>query len=131
MSGPRPRFWEDFTVGDVLVTGRRTVDGGDVSRHAVTVIAVWMVSPNLTGAVKRIRSSPRSASVVPSNHPARFCWPLETASVRMPWATRVAKGVVLAYSSSVTRTAISDAKSFATAASRVIDRPASSRAAAW
>ncbi|MGH7275779.1 MAG: MaoC family dehydratase [Candidatus Rokuibacteriota bacterium] len=30
----RGRYWEDFTVGEVLVTGRRTVDGGDVSRFA-------------------------------------------------------------------------------------------------
>jgi acyl dehydratase len=28
------RFWEEFTVGEVLVTGRRTIDGGDVSRYA-------------------------------------------------------------------------------------------------
>ena len=28
------RFWEDFSVGEVLVTGRRTIDGGDVSRYA-------------------------------------------------------------------------------------------------
>ena len=32
--GPRGRCWEDFTVGEVLVTGRRTVDAGDVSRYA-------------------------------------------------------------------------------------------------
>src|SRR5947209_15933159 len=31
---PRGRYWEDFEVGEVLVTGRRTVDGGDVSRFA-------------------------------------------------------------------------------------------------
>jgi acyl dehydratase len=30
----RGRHWEDFKVGEVLVTGRRTVDGGDVSRFA-------------------------------------------------------------------------------------------------
>jgi 3-hydroxybutyryl-CoA dehydratase len=30
----RGRYWEDFKVGEVLVTGRRTVDGGDVSRFA-------------------------------------------------------------------------------------------------
>ena len=30
----RGRYWEDFTRGEVLVTGRRTVDGGDVSRFA-------------------------------------------------------------------------------------------------
>jgi 3-hydroxybutyryl-CoA dehydratase len=30
----RGRYWEDFTVGERLVTGRRTVDGGDVSRFA-------------------------------------------------------------------------------------------------
>ena len=30
----RGRYWEEFTVGEVLVTGRRTVDGGDVSRFA-------------------------------------------------------------------------------------------------
>jgi acyl dehydratase len=28
------RFWEEFSVGEVLVTGRRTIDGGDVSRFA-------------------------------------------------------------------------------------------------
>jgi acyl dehydratase len=28
------RHWEDFKVGEVLVTGRRTIDGGDVSRFA-------------------------------------------------------------------------------------------------
>ena len=28
------RHWEDFTLGEVLVTGRRTIDGGDVSRFA-------------------------------------------------------------------------------------------------
>src|SRR6266513_4039508 len=28
------RFWEEFSVGEVLVTGRRTIDGGDVSRYA-------------------------------------------------------------------------------------------------
>jgi 3-hydroxybutyryl-CoA dehydratase len=28
------RYWEDFKVGEVLVTGRRTIDGGDVSRFA-------------------------------------------------------------------------------------------------
>ena len=32
--GPRGRCWEDFTVGEVLVTGRRTVEAGDVSRYA-------------------------------------------------------------------------------------------------
>ena len=31
---PRGRYWDDFNVGDVLVTPRRTVDGGDVSRFA-------------------------------------------------------------------------------------------------
>jgi len=31
---PRGRYREDFEVGEVLVTGRRTVDGGDVSRFA-------------------------------------------------------------------------------------------------
>jgi len=31
---PRGRHWEDFTAGEVLVTGRRTVDAGDVSRFA-------------------------------------------------------------------------------------------------
>jgi len=31
---PRGRYWDDFKVGDVLVTPRRTVDGGDVSRFA-------------------------------------------------------------------------------------------------
>jgi acyl dehydratase len=30
----RGRYWEDFKRGEVLVTGRRTVDGGDVSRFA-------------------------------------------------------------------------------------------------
>ena len=30
----RGRYWEDFKVGEVLVTGRRTMDGGDVSRFA-------------------------------------------------------------------------------------------------
>jgi len=30
----RGRYWEEFTVGEVLVTGRRTIDGGDVSRFA-------------------------------------------------------------------------------------------------
>ena len=30
----RGRYWEEFKVGEVLVTGRRTVDGGDVSRFA-------------------------------------------------------------------------------------------------
>jgi acyl dehydratase len=30
----RGRYFEEFTVGEVLVTGRRTVDGGDVSRFA-------------------------------------------------------------------------------------------------
>jgi len=30
----RGRFLEDFKVGEVLVTGRRTVEGGDVSRFA-------------------------------------------------------------------------------------------------
>jgi acyl dehydratase len=30
----RGRYWDEFTVGEVLVTGRRTVDGGDVSRFA-------------------------------------------------------------------------------------------------
>ena len=30
----RGRYWEDFEVGEVLVTGRRTVDAGDVSRYA-------------------------------------------------------------------------------------------------
>ena len=34
MMPPRGRHWEDFKVGEVLVTGRRTVDGGDVSRFA-------------------------------------------------------------------------------------------------
>ncbi len=34
MSQGRGRYWEDFTVGEVLVTGRRTVDAGDVSRYA-------------------------------------------------------------------------------------------------
>jgi len=28
------RHWEDFKVGEVLVTGRRTIDGGDVSHFA-------------------------------------------------------------------------------------------------
>ena len=28
------RHWEDFKVGEVLITGRRTIDGGDVSRYA-------------------------------------------------------------------------------------------------
>jgi 3-hydroxybutyryl-CoA dehydratase len=28
------RFWEEFSVGEVLVTGRRTIDGGDVSCYA-------------------------------------------------------------------------------------------------
>ncbi|MBI2161161.1 MAG: MaoC family dehydratase N-terminal domain-containing protein [Candidatus Rokubacteria bacterium] len=32
--GPRGRCWEDFKVGEVLATGRRTVDAGDVSRYA-------------------------------------------------------------------------------------------------
>ena len=31
---PRGRHWEDFTTGEVLVTGRRTVEAGDVSRFA-------------------------------------------------------------------------------------------------
>ena len=31
---PRGRHWEDFTAGEVLVTGRRTVEAGDVSRFA-------------------------------------------------------------------------------------------------
>jgi acyl dehydratase len=30
----RGRHWEDFKVGEVLVTGRRTVEAGDVSRFA-------------------------------------------------------------------------------------------------
>jgi 3-hydroxybutyryl-CoA dehydratase len=30
----RGRFFEDFKVGEVLATGRRTVEGGDVSRFA-------------------------------------------------------------------------------------------------
>jgi 3-hydroxybutyryl-CoA dehydratase len=30
----RGRYWDDFTVGEVLVTGRRTVEAGDVSRFA-------------------------------------------------------------------------------------------------
>ncbi len=30
----RGRYFEDFKVGEVLVTGRRTVEGGDVSRFA-------------------------------------------------------------------------------------------------
>lgn len=30
----RGRLFEDFKVGEVLVTGRRTVEGGDVSRFA-------------------------------------------------------------------------------------------------
>ncbi|MEK7387591.1 MAG: MaoC/PaaZ C-terminal domain-containing protein, partial [candidate division NC10 bacterium] len=30
----RGRDWEDFKVGEMLVTGRRTVDAGDVSRYA-------------------------------------------------------------------------------------------------
>src|SRR5437667_2694739 len=30
----RGRFFEDFKMGEVLVTGRRTVEGGDVSRFA-------------------------------------------------------------------------------------------------
>jgi acyl dehydratase len=34
MSQGRGRYWEDFTVSEVLVTGRRTVDAGDVSRYA-------------------------------------------------------------------------------------------------
>src|SRR5256712_13893873 len=28
----RGRYWEEVTVGEVLVTGRRTIDGGGVSR---------------------------------------------------------------------------------------------------
>ena len=30
----RGRYFEEFKVGEVLVTGRRTVEGGDVSRFA-------------------------------------------------------------------------------------------------
>jgi acyl dehydratase len=30
----RGRYWDDFTVGEALVTGRRTVEAGDVSRFA-------------------------------------------------------------------------------------------------
>jgi acyl dehydratase len=30
----RGRYWEDFKVGERLVTGRRTMEGGDVSRFA-------------------------------------------------------------------------------------------------
>src|SRR5947207_15164718 len=30
----RGRYWEGFKAGEALVTGRRTVDGGDVSRFA-------------------------------------------------------------------------------------------------
>src|SRR5258708_29686356 len=30
----RGRYWEEFKVGEQLVTGRRTVEGGDVSRFA-------------------------------------------------------------------------------------------------
>ena len=30
----RGRYFEDFKVGEMLVTGRRTVEGGDVSRFA-------------------------------------------------------------------------------------------------
>ncbi len=30
----RGRYFEDFKVGEVLTTGRRTVEGGDVSRFA-------------------------------------------------------------------------------------------------
>ena len=30
----RGRYFEDFKVGEVLITGRRTVEGGDVSRFA-------------------------------------------------------------------------------------------------
>src|SRR5213592_3081305 len=30
----RGRHWEDFKVGEVLMTGRRTVEGSDVSRFA-------------------------------------------------------------------------------------------------
>ena len=31
---PRGRYFEDFKAGELLVTGRRTVEGGDVSRFA-------------------------------------------------------------------------------------------------
>ena len=34
MTQPRGRYWDDFKIGEALVTGRRTVDGGDVSRFA-------------------------------------------------------------------------------------------------
>ena len=34
MTSPPGRYFEEFTVGEVLVTGRRTIDGGDVSRFA-------------------------------------------------------------------------------------------------
>src|SRR5512145_1107757 len=30
----RGRYWDEFKVGEVLVTARRTVDGGDVARFA-------------------------------------------------------------------------------------------------
>lgn len=30
----RGRYFEEFAVGETLVTGRRTIDGGDVSRFA-------------------------------------------------------------------------------------------------
>ena len=30
----RGRYFDEFAVGEVLVTGRRTIDGGDVSRFA-------------------------------------------------------------------------------------------------
>src|SRR4030095_2145823 len=67
----------------------------------LTVISVLMVSPNFTGAVNRSRSSPRSASAVPSNQPERFCCPLDTARVRIPWATRAPNGVWLANTAAV------------------------------
>src|SRR5207237_2268208 len=34
MMSPPGRYFEEFAVGEVLVTGRRTIDGGDVSRFA-------------------------------------------------------------------------------------------------
>ena len=48
------RFWEEFTVGELLVTGRRTIDGGDVSRYA-----------GLSGAFNPLHIDPEFAKTTP------------------------------------------------------------------
>jgi len=58
----RGRYFEDFKVGEVLVTGRRTVEGGDVSRFAGSPATSTRSTPTRSSRSRR-RSARASLTV--------------------------------------------------------------------